>query len=70
MARALTYAHWPALALRVAKECVDAGLETDLETGLRIERALSAGLYSTHDRTIGMESFLQHGPGKAVFTGR
>ncbi|MFD9816885.1 enoyl-CoA hydratase/isomerase family protein [Streptomyces sp. NPDC059080] len=57
----------PALALRAAKEAVDAGLETDLETGLAIERSLFAGLFATEDREIGMRSFVEEGPGKAKF---
>ena len=58
------------LAQRAALEAIDRGLETDLGTGLAIERSLFAGLFATDDRTIGMESFLEHGPGKAEFTGR
>ncbi|MER7025255.1 MULTISPECIES: enoyl-CoA hydratase/isomerase family protein [Streptomyces] len=57
----------PALALRAAKEAVDAGLETDLETGLAIERSVFAGLFATEDREIGMRSFVEDGPGKAKF---
>lgn len=68
--RARRYADGPALALRAAKEAVDAGLETDLDTGLAIERAAFAGLFATDDRTIGMESFVANGAGKATFTGR
>lgn len=60
-------ARGPALALRAAKEAVDAGLETDLETGLTIERNLFAGLFATEDRTTGMRSFVEDGPGKAKF---
>ena len=56
-------------ALRAAKECIDRGLETDLETGLEIERQQFAGLFATEDRTIGMTSFLENGPGKAEFRG-
>lgn len=58
------------LAQRAALEAIDRGLETDLGTGLAIERSLFAGLFATEDRTIGMASFLEHGPGKAEFTGR
>ena len=58
------------LAQRAALEAIDRGIETDLGTGLAIERSLFAGLFATDDRTIGMESFLEHGPGKAEFTGR
>ena len=60
----------PAYALRAAKEAIDRGLETDLETGLEIERAAFAGLFATEDRTIGMTSFVEQGPGKATFVGR
>ncbi|MFK0289229.1 enoyl-CoA hydratase/isomerase family protein [Streptomyces sp. NPDC090442] len=57
----------PALALRAAKESVDAGLETDIETGLTVERNWFAGLFATEDREIGMRSFVEDGPGKAKF---
>ncbi|MFD5894752.1 enoyl-CoA hydratase/isomerase family protein [Streptomyces sp. NPDC060366] len=60
-------AQGPALALRAAKETVDAGLETDLETGLAIERNWFAGLFATEDRERGMRSFVEEGPGKAKF---
>ena len=57
-------------ALRAAKECIDRGLETDLDTGLEIERMQFAALFATDDRTAGMQSFVQNGPGKAEFKGR
>jgi enoyl-CoA hydratase/carnithine racemase len=60
----------PALALRAAKEAVDRGVDTDLDTGLEIERLLFSGLFATEDRRIGMESFVENGPGKAKFVGR
>ncbi len=60
-------AQGPALALRAAKESVDAGLETDIETGLAIERNWFAGLFATEDRERGMKSFVEEGPGKAKF---
>lgn len=60
-------AQGPALALRAAKETVDAGLETDLETGLALERTWFAGLFATEDRERGMRSFVEEGPGKAKF---
>ena len=55
--------------LRAAKETIDRGLETDLDTGLEIERMLFASLFATKDREIGMTSFVQQGPGKANFEG-
>ena len=59
----------PALALRAAKSAIDRGLEVDLQTGLDIERVEFAGLFATDDRTAGMDSFVENGPGKATFTG-
>lgn len=58
------------LALRAAKEAIDRGLETDLDTGLEIERAAFAGVFATEDSTTGMRSFVEQGPGKATFGGR
>ncbi|MBB5790614.1 enoyl-CoA hydratase/isomerase family protein [Jiangella mangrovi] len=60
----------PAYALRAAKEAIDGGLSTDLDTGLQLERQLFAGLFATEDRGIGMRSFIENGPGKAAFEGR
>ncbi|MFF5717726.1 enoyl-CoA hydratase/isomerase family protein [Streptomyces buecherae] len=60
-------AQGPAIALRAAKESVDAGLETDIDTGLTIERGWFAGLFATEDRETGMRSFVEEGPGKAKF---
>jgi enoyl-CoA hydratase/carnithine racemase len=57
----------PAIALRAAKESIDAGLETDIETGLTVERNWFAGLFATEDRERGMRSFVEEGPGKAKF---
>jgi enoyl-CoA hydratase/carnithine racemase len=57
-------------ALRAAKETIDRGLEIDLETGLEIERQQFAALFATEDRGIGMQSFVENGPGKARFVGR
>ena len=59
-----------ALALRAAKESVDRGLEVDLDTGLEIERQQFAALFATEDRSTGMQSFIENGPGKAQFEGR
>ncbi|WP_367320692.1 enoyl-CoA hydratase/isomerase family protein [Streptomyces sp. HUAS ZL42] len=60
-------AQGPAIALRAAKEAVDAGLETDIDTGLTVERNWFAGLFATEDRERGMRSFVEEGPGKAKF---
>ncbi|MYV49201.1 enoyl-CoA hydratase-related protein [Streptomyces sp. SID2888] len=60
-------AQGPAIALRAAKEAVDTGLETDIETGLAVERTWFAGLFATEDRERGMRSFVEEGPGRAKF---
>lgn len=70
LAMAAAYADGPAVALRAAKRAIDDGLELDLDAALRLESTLFAGLFATQDRQIGMDSFVQNGPGKARFVGR
>jgi enoyl-CoA hydratase len=67
---AAQFATGPGYALRAAKEAIDAGLSVDLDTGLAIERQQFAALFGTEDRTIGMQSFIEKGPGKAEFANR
>jgi len=67
---AARFAQGPAVALRAAKQAVDDGLELDLDSGLRLESALFAGLFATEDQRTGMQSFLEQGPGRARFAGR
>jgi enoyl-CoA hydratase/carnithine racemase len=64
------YVTGPAVALRAAKQAIDAGLEVDLDTGLEIERLHFAALFATEDQRTGMRSFVENGPGKATFAGR
>ncbi len=64
------YVGGPSYAVRAAKEAIDRGLEVPIETGLEIERQLFAGLFATEDRSTGMQSFVESGPGKAKFAGR
>jgi len=70
VAWASQFAHGASYALRAAKDAIDRGLEVDLDTGLEIERAQFAALFATEDRTTGMKSFVESGPGKARFEGR
>ena len=67
---AAEYAQGPAVALAAAKTAVDDGLAMGLSEGLRLESALFAGLFGTDDRAIGMQTFVEKGPGHAEFTGR
>ena len=68
LAMAAKFAKGPAIALAAAKAAVDGGLDVDLASGLRLESHLFASLFATEDRTIGMRSFVEDGPGKAQFT--
>lgn len=68
-ALAARYAAGPPIALAAAKHAIDAGLGTDLQTGLDIERLAFAGLFATEDARGGMRSFMENGPGKASFSG-
>jgi enoyl-CoA hydratase/carnithine racemase len=70
VAMASQWADGPAVALRAAKQAIDQGLELDLDSALRLETALFAGLFATEDQKVGMRSFVENGPGKATFTGR
>ena len=62
------FAKGPALALAAAKAAIDGGLDVDLATGLRLESTLFASLFATEDRVTGVTSFLESGPGKAIFS--
>jgi enoyl-CoA hydratase/carnithine racemase len=69
VAAARSYAQGP-YALRLAKKAIDEGTETDVDSGLRLETTLFSACFATEDRRRGMESFLEHGPGKATFAGK
>ena len=63
-----SFARGPAVALMAAKQAIHNGLETDIRTGLLIERQAFAALFSTDDQKIGMRAFVDKEPAK--FTGR
>jgi enoyl-CoA hydratase/carnithine racemase len=58
------------VAQALAKRAIDEGLSASLSDGLALERALFEEAFGSEDSRIGVTSFLEHGPGKAVFTGR
>jgi enoyl-CoA hydratase/carnithine racemase len=70
LAMAAKFAAGPPRALAAAKQAIDEGLDLPLAEGLKLESRLFAELFDTEDKNIGMRSFLESGPGKAVFTGR
>lgn len=69
VAQAARYAAGP-YALRMAKRAIEDGTEMPLDQGLRLERDLFAECFATDDARIGIDSFVEHGPGKAAFTQR
>jgi enoyl-CoA hydratase len=54
----------------LAKAAIDGGLEGSLADGLTLEQELFVASFATDDAAIGVNSFLENGPGKADFTGR
>jgi enoyl-CoA hydratase/carnithine racemase len=70
VAMARKFAAGPPLALAAAKKAIDEGLELPIDDGLALESRLFAEMFGTEDQKTGMTSFLENGPGKAVFTGR
>lgn len=60
----------PSAALGLAKAAIDTGLEGTLAAGLDLEQDLFVEVFRTADARIGIDSFLEHGPGNATFTGR
>lgn len=56
-------------AQAITKRVIDSGLSTSLDAGLALERDGFVEVFATDDSQIGVASFLEHGPGKAEFTG-
>ena len=70
LARAAELAAGAVVAQGLAKRAIDRGLDITLNGGLDLEQMLFAQVFETEDAGIGVSSFLEHGPGKAEFTGR
>jgi len=70
LALAAQYARGPLAAQAAAKRAIDDGLDGALAAGMAIEHAAFVEVFRTDDARIGVASFLEHGPGKASFTGR
>jgi len=69
LAKAADYASGPA-ALRMAKRAILGGLHLPLSEAVAVEAAMFGACFATEDCTTGVQSFLEHGPGKAHFSGR
>lgn len=63
------FAAGPSAALALAKAAIDGGLDGPLGAGLDLEQDRFIEVFRTADARIGIDSFLEHGPGKATFTG-
>jgi enoyl-CoA hydratase len=69
--------HWAAhlargavVAMGLVKRAIDDGLDRPLAEGLDLESDAFVEVFGTEDARIGVQSFLEHGPGKAKFSGR
>jgi len=69
LALAAEVARGAVLAQAMVKRAVDEGIEGALADGLRLERQLFTDVFNTSDSQVGVASFLEHGPGKATFSG-
>ena len=58
------------LAQLMAKRLIDSAPETPLARGLDHESRAFVSVFDTADARSGIESFLEHGPGRARFAGR
>ena len=57
-------------ALRHAKAAIGDGVDLPLDEALDLETEEFVAAFATEDARIGVKSFVEHGPGKAVFVGR
>jgi enoyl-CoA hydratase len=57
------------VASALVKQAVDTGLNMPLAGGLAGEKDLFVEVFKTNDSQRGVKSFLENGPGKAVFEG-
>jgi enoyl-CoA hydratase/carnithine racemase len=67
---AAQFAAGATLAQAAAKRAVDAVFDQPLAEGITIEQELFVQIFDTEDARGGVRSFLEQGPGKAIFRGR
>jgi enoyl-CoA hydratase/carnithine racemase len=67
---AASFASGAVVAMGLAKRAIDRGLDRALATGLDHEAQAFVDVFATEDAEVGVRSFLEHGPGKATFSGR
>lgn len=69
LARARTYASGAVVAMGLAKRAIDEGLTLGMQQALELEMNSFAESFATGDAARGIDSFLEHGPGRAHFEG-
>ncbi|MGH1493505.1 MAG: enoyl-CoA hydratase/isomerase family protein [Acidimicrobiales bacterium] len=62
------YASGPAALANVKRSIMD-GQNVSIEEAIAVERREFVAAFQTDDAVTGIKSFLEHGPGKATFTG-
>jgi enoyl-CoA hydratase/carnithine racemase len=67
---AATFAGGAVAAMGLAKRAIDRGLDGSLAAGLDLEADAFVEVFATDDAAVGVRSFLEHGPGKATFSGQ
>lgn len=67
---ASSFAVGASVAMGLAKRAIDEGLDGPLARGLDVETDAFVKVFATDDAATGIASFLEHGPGKATFSGR
>lgn len=70
LALAAQLARGALVAQGLTKRAIDDGLRLTLDRGLSLEQELFEDVFASEDARIGVASFLEHGPGRATFTGR
>jgi enoyl-CoA hydratase len=66
---ARTFSSGAVASMGLAKRAIADGLDRSLAEGLDLEADCFADSFATNDAAIGIASYLEHGPGKADFTG-
>ena len=69
-AMAAVFATGATAAQALAKQAIDAAYDIPLPEGVTMEQELFVQVFETEDAKVGVQSFLEHGPGKATFKGR
>ena len=67
---AAAFAQGAVVAMGLAKDAIDRGLDGTLAAGIDLEADAFVEVFGTDDAATGVQSFRDQGPGKARFTGR